>query len=104
ARVSPRGGLSLGRAGPVVVRRCRAGVTVRAMTNPSCLFETDEDVFDFRVQLERRHAQLATDAGAFVTAEGRLLVNAAAAVDAQHARSDPPRQPERPADIAGPDR
>src|SRR5437868_3425662 len=94
----------LARSARVVVDRSRVAVPVRAMSNPSCLFETDEDVLDFRVELERVHAELAADAAAFVAAEGCLLVDAPAAVDAQHAGLDAPRDTQRAPDIASPDR
>src|SRR3989449_5045995 len=87
-----------------VVARSFAGVTVRAMSDPSCSFETDEDVFDFRVELQRVHAELASDAAAFVTAKWRFLLDAPAAVDAQHARSDAPGNPQRATDVTSPDR
>src|ERR1700694_354167 len=54
------------------------------MSHSSYLFETDEDILDFRVELERVHAELPTDAAALVPAEGGLLMDAPAAVDAQH--------------------
>src|ERR1700694_1083720 len=92
------------RSARVVVDRSRVGVPVRAMSNPSCLLETDEDVLDFGVELKRMHAELATNAAAFVAAEGRLLMNAPAAVDAEHAGLHPPRHPERAANVARPDR
>src|SRR5256712_6523139 len=92
------------RSARVVVDRSRVAVPVRAMSNPSCLFETDEDVLDFRVELERVHAELATDAAALVAAEWCLLVDAPAAVDAQHPGLDAPRDPQRATDVAGPDR
>src|ERR1700694_5096827 len=92
------------RSARVVVDRSRVAVPVRAMSNPSYLFETDEDVLDFRVELERMHAELATDAAALVPAEGGLLVNAPAAVDAQHAGLDAARHAQRAADVFSPDR
>src|SRR4030081_3334201 len=61
-----------------VVDRSRVAVPVRAMSNSSYLFETDEDVLDFRVELERVHAELAADAAALVAAERCLLVDASA--------------------------
>src|SRR5438128_660992 len=87
-----------------VVARSFAGVTVRAMSDPSCSFKTYENVFDFRVELQRVHAELASDAAAFVTAKWCLLVNAPAAIDAEHTRSDAAGNPQRAADVAGPDR
>src|SRR5881398_2054241 len=87
-----------------VVARSFAGVTVRAMSDPSCSFKTDENVFDFCVELQRVHAELASDATSLVTAERRLLVDAPAAVDAEHAGADAAGNPQRAADVAGPDR
>src|SRR5207245_9848782 len=92
------------RSARVVVDRSRVAVPVRAMSNPSCLFETDEDVLDFRVELERVHAELATDAAALVAAEWCLLVAAPAAVDAQHPGLDAPGDPPPTTDVASPDR
>src|SRR3989442_11369383 len=89
---------------PRAVVRSRAGVTVRAMSSPSWSFETDEDIFDFGVQLECVHAQLAADATALVAAERRLLVDAPAAVDAQDSGAHAACHPQRAADVAGPDR
>src|ERR1700694_5149060 len=83
------------RSARVVVDRSRVAVPVRAMSNPSYLFETDEDVLDFRVELECVHAELAADAAALIAAEGGLLVDAAAAVDAQHAGLDAPSHAQR---------
>src|SRR5207248_2779435 len=54
-----------------VVARSFAGVTVRAMSDPSCSFKTDENVFDFCVELQRVHAELASDATSLVTAGRR---------------------------------
>src|ERR1700732_1495944 len=88
------------RSARVVVDRSRVGLPVRAMSNPSWLLETDEDVLDFRIELERVHAQLAANAASFVAAERRLLVNAAAAVDAQHPGLHAAGEPERAADVA----
>src|SRR5260370_33415198 len=86
------------------VRRA-AGVTVlRAMGRSSSLLQADEDVLDFGVALQGVHAQLPTDAAALVAAKGRLLVHTPAAVDADHARADRFGHPERPPDIAGPER
>src|SRR5207302_1168788 len=81
------------RSACVLVDRSRVVLPVRAISNPSCLLETDEDVLDFGVELERVHAQFAADAAALVAAEGRLLVHASAAVDAQHAGLDAPGDP-----------
>src|ERR1700686_5614029 len=92
------------RSARVVVDRSRVAVPVRAMSNPSYLFETDKDVLDFPVELERVHAELATDTAALVPAEGCLLVDAPAAVDAQHPGLDAPRHTQRAADVASPDR
>src|SRR2546425_10982348 len=87
------------------VARRSAGVTVlRAMGRSSSLLQADEDVLDFGVQLQRVHAQLPADTAALVAAKGRLLVHTAAAVDADHARADRFGHPERPPDIAGPER
>src|SRR6266550_8944258 len=94
----------LARSARVVVDRSRVAVPVRAMSNPSCLFQTDEDVLDFRVELERVHAELASDAAALVTPEGRLLMNTPAAIDAENAGANAAGDPQRPADVAGPDR
>src|SRR6266550_9580399 len=87
-----------------VVDRSRVVVPVRAMSNPSWLLETDEDVLDFGVELERMHAQFAADAATLVAAKGRLLVHAPAAVDAEDAGLDAPSHAQRAADVAGPDR
>src|ERR1700736_96499 len=92
------------RSARVVVDRSRVVVPVRAMSNPSCLLETDEDVLDFRVELQRVHTQLAADAAALVAAEGRLLVNASAAVDTEHPGLDAPGDPQGAPDVARPDR
>src|SRR5437660_3500515 len=67
----------LARSARALVDRSRVGVAVRAMSNPSWLLETDEDVLDFGVELERVHAQLAADAAALVSAERRFLMHAA---------------------------
>src|ERR1700736_5025005 len=92
------------RSARVVVDRSRDVVPVRAMSNPSCLLETDEDVLDCRVELQRVHTQLAADAAALVAAEGRLLMDASAAVDAEHPGLDAPGDPQRAPDVARPDR
>src|SRR5438552_11182427 len=73
------------RSARLLFDRSRVEVPVRAMSNPSCLLETDEDVLDFGVELERMHTQFAADAAALVAAEGRFLVDAAAAMDAEPA-------------------
>src|SRR5947209_11175330 len=49
------------------------------------------------------HAELTTDAASFVAAEGRFLVDAAGAVDAEHAGADALRDSQRAADVSGPD-
>src|ERR1700694_1016890 len=92
------------RSARVVVDRSRVGLPVRAMSDPSCLLETDEDVLDFGIELERVHAQLAADATALVPAERRLLAYAAAAVCAENTGVHAPGEAERAADVAGPDR
>src|SRR2546423_6623305 len=92
------------RSACVLVDRSRAVVPVRAIANPSCLLETDEDVLDFGVELERVHAQVAADAAALVAAEGCLLVHAPAAVDAEDPGLDAAGHPQSSADVAGPDR
>src|SRR3982074_198183 len=92
------------RSARVVVDRSRVAVPVRAMSNPSCLFQTDEDVLDFGVELKRVHAELAADAAALVAAERCFLVHAAAAVDAEDAGLDAAGHPQGTADVAGPDR
>src|SRR5437773_67745 len=78
------------RSACVLVDRSRDEVPVRAISNPSCLLETDEDVLDFGVELERMHTQIAADAAALVAAEARFLVIAAAAGGADHAGRDAP--------------
>src|SRR5207253_604765 len=88
----------------VLVDRSRGVVPVRAISNPSCLLETDEDVLDFGVELERVHAQFAADAAALVASEGRLLVHAPAAVDTEDAGLDAASHTQCAADVAGPDR
>src|ERR1700736_1502197 len=91
------------RSARVVVDRSRVVVPVRAMSNPSCLLETDEDVLDFCVELQRVHTQLAADAAALVAAEGRLLMDASAAVDTAPPCLDAPGAPQRAPDVARPD-
>src|SRR5689334_19492847 len=76
----------------VAAVRLRDAVTLRAIPNPSRLFETDEDVLHFGVELDRVHTQLAPNAAALVPAEGRLGVDAAAAVDAEDTRPNRFRQ------------
>src|SRR3989440_11112726 len=88
----------------VLVDRSRAVVPVRAIANPSCLLETDEDALDVGVELDRMHAQFAADAAALVAAEGCLLVHAPAAVDAEDPGLDAAGHPQSSADVAGPDR
>src|SRR5256884_764685 len=92
------------RSARALVDRSRVVVPVRAMSNPSWLLETDEDVLDFGVELQRMHPQFAADAAALVAAEGRFLMHAPAAVDAEHPRLDPPGDPQRAADVTRPDR
>src|SRR6188474_3273753 len=57
--------------------------------------EVDVDVLGLRVELERRHPELSTDARHLVTAERRLDVDRAVRVDADHARLHALRGPER---------
>src|SRR2546428_2409582 len=87
------------------VARRSAGVTVlRAMGRSSSLLQADEDVLDFGVELQRVHTQLPADAAALVAAKRRFLVHTPAAVDADHTRPDRFGHPERPPDVAGPER
>src|SRR6188472_4277183 len=62
------------------------------------------DVLLLRVEVDRMHAHLAADAAALEPAEGRLREYAAGRVDADHAGPDALRDPDRPPEVACPDR
>src|SRR5437764_8160172 len=62
------------------------------------------NVLQFGISLHRGHAEVAADAAAFETAEGRLDVDAGMGIDAENAALDAPRDPKSPLQIARPER
>src|SRR5690242_6103442 len=67
--------------------------------------DLDKDILDFSVERERIHAQLATQTGLFIPAEGRvcpILAGAAVRIDADHAGAQAARYAQRTTDIARP--
>ena len=62
------------------------------------------NVFDFRVTFHRSHSEVAANAAAFESAEGRLDVHAGMGIDAQDAAFDAAREAERPLQIIRPKR
>src|SRR5579864_348160 len=84
--------------------RVRDVVRLRAIAYPSPLLETDEDVLDLGVELNRMHAKLAADSASLVSAERCLRVDAPAAVDAEHPGPHRPGDAQGAADVSAPDR
>src|SRR5688572_1626963 len=98
ARTSPHAAIAI-RPGR---RRPRPGPPTEPANRVSA--DVDEDVLRLRVEVERAHAELPADAGHLVPAEGRLGMDRAVGVHADHAGLQRLRGPQRFADVAAPDR
>src|SRR5687768_17044993 len=81
----------------------QSGWLQRLIRAPDVL-RPDVHVFQLRVPLHRRHPQVAAEAGLLEAAEGGFDVDGGVGVDAEHAGFNPPRDAQRSADVARPQR
>ena len=90
--------------GRCATRLARPSAVARISTGAGRSAQVDEDVLRLGVELERRHPELAPDAGHLVAAERRLGVDRRVRVDADDAGLERLRGAQRLADVTAPDR